>query len=140
MSDSANYRDTHTLYVKCNNATPIQIAECFTKAIEEHQKVHRVNLACPFRVNFVEDKDGKPFGFAFVFVRNPAVYHMLLGKNPDGSDRIEYHDDPSWTDPEKGDNVNDAGWSTISAPIYIPGMSWADATEEEDKYQQQIDA
>jgi len=98
-----------------------------------YQNTTQTQLGCRFRVNLVENREGKSYGIAFVFVSNSAVYYMLLGKNPDGSDRIEYRDDPSWIDPVDGDNVNDAGWSTISAPVYNLNMNWGDICNEEDK-------
>jgi len=132
---SANFYDNHTLFIKCDCASVEQIRQAFLEALTTYQKEHQSDLKCRFKVNLVEDRERKSFGIAFVFVTNPAVYHMLLGKNPDGSDRIEYREDPSWFPPNDGDQVNDAGWSTISAPVYTPGMSWGEITDLEDEYE-----
>lgn len=137
---SADYfSDTHTLYVKCDCATAEQIRRSFSEALTTYQATTGTKLECRFKVNLVEDRNGTSFKIAFVFVTNSSVYYMLLGKNPDGSDRIEYRDDPSWSPPTDGD-VNDAGWSTISPPVFKPGMSWADETEAEEEYQRQVEA
>ncbi|CAH6418136.1 Hypothetical protein HVR_LOCUS8 [uncultured virus] len=63
---------------------------------------------------------------------------MLLGKNPDGSDRVIYVDDPSWVAPAEGETVNEAGWATVAEPVYAPGMSWADISDLEDEYNDAI--
>lgn len=111
---SANVYDNRTLFVKCDCASASQIRKAFTEAVTTYQMKEKINLNCRFRVNLVGNKEGKTFGIAFVFVTNPAVYYMLLGKNPDGSDRIEYRDDPSWS-PSGSQEANDSGWSTISS-------------------------
>lgn len=140
MAHSGNFYDNRTLFIKCEGATPGQIGSCFRLALDEYQSKYKTNLNCRFRVNLVENKEGHSFGIAFVFVTNPAVYYMLLGKNPDGSDRIEYRDDPSWEQPKEGEIINDSGWSAISPPVFTPGMSWADMVEEEDAYNDKVAA
>jgi uncharacterized membrane protein YgcG len=132
--------DNRTLYIKCDCASAAQIRSAFDEALTKYETEHREHLNCRFRVNLVENKEGISFGISFVFVTNPAVYHMLLGKNADGSDRVEYRDDPSWTPPIPGDNVNDAGWSTISEPVFTETKSWADMMDEEDEYQAKVEA
>jgi len=132
--------DNRTLFVKCDCASVDQIRKSFNEALTTYQTANNIDLKCRFRVNLVETREGVTFGIAFVFVTNPSVYHMLLGKNPDGSDRVEYRDDPSWTPPVKGEIVNDSGWSSISLPVFTPGMSWADMDDLESEYERKINA
>lgn len=143
-SSSSNIYDKRTLFIKCDCASVEQIRQSFNEALRIYQSANKVNLNCRFRVNLVENREGKSLGIAFVFVTNPAVYYMLLGKNSDGSDRIEYRDDPSWTPPDEGTSVNDAGWSTISAPVYttetFKNMSWTDLIDEEEEYERKVKA
>lgn len=136
--ESPRIYDNHTFFLKCECASIDQIRDAFIQAVTTYQNANKINLNCGIRVNLVKNNNGESYGIAFVFVTNPAVYHMLLGKNPDGSDRIEYRDDPCWTPPVNGDIVNDAGWSTISAPVYTPGMNWADLIDEEEEYDRRI--
>lgn len=136
---SEYYFDTHTLYVKCESATAEQIRRSITEALTTYQKTSNTNFDGRFRVNLVKDKNGTSFGIAFVFFMDSAFYYMLLGKNPDGSDRIEYRDDPSWSPPSETEDVNDAGWSTIATPVWTTGMSWADMADEEDEYNRQLE-
>ena len=131
--------DNHTLYIKFEYASAGQIRQAVNEALTNYQKATKSEIECNFRVNRVENRDGEPQGFAFVFLTNPAVYYMLLGRNPDGSDRIEYVDDPTWNPPTTGD-VNDSGWSRIAPPVYVKGKSWADETEEEEQYWNKIEA
>ena len=138
QENSDNYYDCHTLFIKCDCASVEQIHQSFQQALTSYQTATNNRLGCRFRVNLVENREGKSFGIAFVFVTKPEVYYMLLGKNPDGSDRVEYRDDPSWMPPVDGSIVNDAGWSSISAPIYTTNMSWAEMTELDQEYEKQV--
>jgi hypothetical protein len=112
--------DNHTLFVRCDTATTSQIKDVFKNALTTYNMNNNNSLSGSFHVNIVETRNKVSLGIAFVFFTNPAAYHMILGKNPDGSDRIEYRDDPSWV------SVQDT-WSPI-----IPGSSWGDIAEEEE--------
>lgn len=136
---TSNVYDNHTIYVKCDCASADQIRTSFHQALTNYQNITKKSIDCRIRVNLVENREGVSYGIAFVFVTNSAVYHMLLGKNADGSDRIEYHDDPSWVSPLDGKITNDSGWSTISPPIYSEGMNWAEMTEMDEDYESKIE-
>lgn len=133
MADYLKYYDNHTLFIKCDCASVQQIRAAFAEALTTYQTAIGQRIDCRYRVNLLVDREGNSYGVAFVFVTNPAVYHMLLGKNPDGSDRIEYMDDPAWEPPTDGELTNDSGWSSISEPVYTTGMSWADIYDEEEE-------
>jgi hypothetical protein len=45
-----------------------------------------------FKVNVIRDREGIPYGYGYLYVSNPEVYHILLGRNPDGSERKEILD------------------------------------------------
>lgn len=87
--------DNHTLYVITDCATKEQIKNTIWNAIEEYETENDVDLQCKFRINLIENREGESCGIAFIFITNPAVYHMILGYNPDGSARIEYVPDPN---------------------------------------------
>jgi len=97
---SNTYYDNHTLYIKCDCATVSQISEVLNEAIKKYQTDNAINLNCSYRINLVKNKEGISLGVAFVFISNPEVYHMILGKNPDGTDRFTYIDDQQkdWPD------------------------------------------
>lgn len=141
MADRDNaFYDNHTLFIKCGTASAAQIRAAFLESLKEVQSKMGGNVDCRFRVNIIETNEGSSFGVAFVFVSNPAVYHMLLGKNPDGSDRVEYHDDPSWVAPSAGETTNAAGWCSIPEPVISSSSSWFDACEEEEEYEELVRA
>lgn len=131
--DPEKYSDTHTLYVKCETATEAQIRQCFYEALSSYQQKTGRNLDTRFKVNLVTDKDGKCFGLAFVYLIESAFYHMLLGKNSDGSDRIEYIDDPSHNLPSDGKLENESGWSSLKQ---LESMSWADICDLDDEFEE----
>lgn len=75
---------------------------------------------CKYIMNMVK-KRGVRTGRGFIRFMNSKVYHMLLGRNPDGSSRTRQYEDPNW-----------------EPPVYNPfastaGKSWADIMEEEDE-------
>ena len=128
--------NTSTLFLKCGEATVDQIREAFKAALSTHE----LGSYIKFKINRVEDKFGNPFGIAFVWLlstRLPsdseAVYYMLLGKNPDGSPRIDYIDDPSWVSPE-GSGVTNTSWESIGDNK----IDWADMADEDDLNQKFI--
>lgn len=125
--------DSHTLYIRCDCASVDQIRNAFGLALTEYQEKKGVSIDCRYRVNLLVDREGNSFGAAFVFVTNSAVYHMLLGKNEDGSDRVDYMDDPTWNPPNEDSLANESGWT--SAPVYDDNLSWADLCDIEDEYE-----
>ena len=112
--------DNHTLFVKCGVNKAEFIKELFCDALSLFNLDKDVKTNCDFHVNLVENRDGVSFGIGFVFVTNPTVYYMFLGKNPDGTDRIKYIDDLNWTKPEEIE---------VKEVVYPPGISWAELDE-----------
>src|SRR5438105_6822941 len=82
--------DEHTLYVLCERATKEQLTKVFSIALRYVNKAMGKTIDCKFRINLVDNKDGRSLGFAFVFVTDSQFYHALLGRNADGSERINY--------------------------------------------------
>lgn len=128
--------DNHTLYIVSGQATEQQIYDAFRQMVFEYQKKTGLPVQSKWKVNVPINKEGKPIGLAYVFVTDPAMYHMILGRNPDGSERIQYIDNPAYV---KGDdNINDYGWANMDLSqfetlpsIIPPGMSWAEFDEWE---------
>jgi hypothetical protein len=112
--------DRHTMFVGCPGATEAQLRADISAALEERRKV--APLECLFRVNMVTNSDGGNYGMAFVFFTNPDVYCMIMGRNIDGTPRVEYKDDPSYVPPTPSHD-----WSAQPAPT-----NWADWVDEID--------
>ena len=146
------YYDTHTLYVQTGKATHEQLSRSIAQAVDEVSQELDRNIECRFKINIVKDREGNSYGFAFVFLTNPEVYHMLLGRNPEGTDRVEYHEDPSWVAPEpeevetpepeptnKTDSVTVDDWTSMSSPWSMTGYScWADMADDEEDEEMQL--
>ncbi len=124
------YMDTHSVFVESGVATMEQVSLCMKRAIADAEKYLRINNTCKFKVNLIVDKEGKYFGFGYIRVSDPRVYWMLLGKNPDGTERIEEKLDASWTMPK---NPND-GLTMEEILEKNKNKSWYDIGKEEDLY------
>lgn len=111
------YYDHHTLYVETGVAHRHQVVEVFAEAIK------RLDIPCKFKVNLVETKSGY-CGYAYVWISSPQVYNALLGRNLDGSERVEWYDDPNWKSPTKP--LEDALDELETSD------SWVDMIEDED--------
>jgi hypothetical protein len=88
------YTDSHTLYVTSGPATNDDLRSSFLKALKRVAKtLNKPSLArCQFEVNLIRDRDDNPYGFGYLYVSDPAVYHLLLGRNPDGTERVKIVD------------------------------------------------
>lgn len=64
--------------------------------VEKKQK-RRYN----FLVNVVEDKEYNKMKFSYGWISDPGLFHALLGRNEDGTPRVEIIDDPDWEEPEE---------------------------------------
>jgi len=114
---SIRMHDEHTLYVESGVATEAQVSGCLKAAIEKADTVLGYQTKCKFKVNLIVGNDGKYFGFGYIRVSDSKIYWMLLGRNPDGSERFEEYLDPDWTPPE----------ITVKTQ-----NKWIDIVEEED--------
>ena len=129
--------DNHTHYIKCTYATEKQIYDVYNEGLTKYQKDNKLKeVDRRFKVNYITNKEGEPLGVAFAFLTDSTLYHMILGRNPDGTERYIEQDDPSWKPPSKDDLVNESGWSMTSK--YDKGMSWADVTEEDEKMERKF--
>jgi hypothetical protein len=109
-------------------ATTEQVSSCMKRAIQEAEKVLGYETNCRFKVNLIVDKEGKYFGFGYIRVSEPKIYWMLLGRNPDGSERFEEYPDPDWVKPENPYE----GLSMEEITEKNKGKSWVELAEEEE--------
>ena len=72
---------------------------------------------CEIYVNVVENREGLKFGHTYAWVSNSKVYYALIGKNFDGSDRVEMAPDEGWETPDEDmdELIDEAGddWALI---------------------------
>ena len=111
--------DEHTLTVKVHPVVTQEqlcaaLQAAFTSAAtlgSEYQTRYLINMV---------KKKGVRTGRGFVWISNAKVYHMILGRNPDGTRRINRYEDPNWVEPE----FNPFAPSSST--------SWADMLDEEE--------
>lgn len=145
------YND-RTLSIKTDNLTPEEICT----AIQGVMMYIRVNFGFPayFHLAYVMIKtpEGKiiPQGYCYLTVNRPEVYHLLLGRKPDGSENIDYIQDPEWVAPPEEEEIEEeedelpplpdfrAPAKTYTSWNDFPSFSqnWADIMDAEIKKEQ----
>jgi len=90
MATEKKYLDKHTLYVLTGAATHEQ----FDKSVKS--AIAKSGLKSAYEVNIVINRDGKRLGFGYVRFSNTILYHLLDGKNADGSKRVEKRPNPNY--------------------------------------------
>ena len=118
------FYDEHCLYVDSGVASTQQVSECMKKAILQAEKVLKRDTKCRFKINLLVNREGEYFGYGYVWVSSTEIYWMLLGRNPDGTERIEEYPDPDWILPTKKEPKKDEE------------KNWIDIVEDEDAYVQ----
>lgn len=84
--------DEHTLYIFTSTATAQQVQAAIVTALTGYQVDHDPNFKYELRINRVENRDLQPLGFCYVYISNSAGFHLLLDRNPDGTERFEKDD------------------------------------------------
>lgn len=120
------YYDNHTIFLNCKHYTVEEIEESLIAALKQYGQID-----CKFHINLMTNKDGVSFGKAFVYISNPAVYHMILGRNLDGSERIELIDDPNWVAPVASPARSRS--NSKEQKINILEADWAELIEREEE-------
>ena len=120
------YLDEHIIYCDCAVATQEQISESMKQAILEAEKILGYKTHCRYKINLLVSREGEYFGYGYIWVSSSEIYWMLLGRNPDGSERVEEYPDPDWVAPKvvaKQDSKSEE-------------VHWIDQVEEEDAFVQ----
>lgn len=105
--------DSRTLFVRCDTASVKQIEEVFKSLVNKYNTEFQPETRATFYVNRVENRQGESLGMAFVYITDSKLFHLIQGKNPDGSDRIEYRPDPNWVKSEIAPLSEDASWADM---------------------------
>ncbi len=85
----SRYYDLHTICIQSEGYSREQLEHIFRTSLRRTRKELNMKLACDFRVNTIIKKGGDYLGVSYLFVSNPEVYHLLCGRNADGSDHKE---------------------------------------------------
>ena len=118
------------LYAETGLAKRSQVEQSLKIAIDA------LDVPCKFRVNLVLDRDGKKLGHAYIWISSRKVINALLGKNYDGTERVEIIEDPDWKPPKMSledaleqfheEYSSSSGSSGSSSGSSSGGGSWAD--------------
>ena len=121
-----------TLSDKIKFESPSGPAEgLLTKLRELGYEPPQVEIKCNIKVNLIVNKNGEYYGFGYVRVSDERVYWMLLGRNPDGSERVIEYPDPNWVPPSTTNTFEEDQEKFTE-------MSWYEIAQEEDKHIQPI--
>ena len=125
---STRFKDEHVLYVDSGVATQDQVAESLKQTIYKADKILGYPTNCRYKVNLIVDKEGKYFGFGYIRVSDPKIYWMLVGRNPDGTERVEEYPDPDWTPPTSKPKTRQENLDSLTQ------KSWFELAEEEESF------
>lgn len=80
--------DQHTLCVYACVLDEEDIMNAIQSAIKKYEKKVQKTFPCTYSINVIKHSGGAPKGYGYLYVSNVKIYHLLLGKNPDGSERV----------------------------------------------------
>lgn len=112
------YTNNHFINMKTGVATVPQIKEVLNRAIRQAEIKLGRSLKTSYKITLVSDIHGNIFGYGYAWVTNHEVFNVLVGRNPDGTERVDYIQDPKWVPPTEEEIL-----AFESAPI----SNWADA-------------
>lgn len=117
--------ETGYLFIHSGVLENNQIEECLKDSINFLSENFDTDFKnTKIEINVVRNKEGKKYGHTYAWVSNDSVFNALIGKNFDGSDRIEMMEDEDWEPPEED----------YDTALEAAGGSWAMMTEIGDKY------
>lgn len=87
------------LFIQSSVFGPEQIERCLNFCIKKLREINNDIKKCDTYINVVENRDGERFGHTYAWVSDLRVFNALLGKNFDGSERVEYKEDENWKPP-----------------------------------------
>jgi hypothetical protein len=114
------YTNNHLLHINTGVATEKQVEDSIKKTMALAKDMN-LPYKSQYRISLVTDRYGKTFGYAYVWFTNPEVFNMLIGKNPNGSDRSERIDDPNWRPPIEP--IQSTSWADIEEYECIPKIT-----------------
>jgi len=94
-----NYSNKSNLYIISGPSSKEQLALCFKDLIDQIANIYVMDpdiKKVHYELNTVYSSSGNPQGVTFGWVSEPKIYNILIGNNPDGSERVEYVEDPTW--------------------------------------------
>ena len=87
------------LFIQSSVFGPEQIERCLNFCIKKLKEINKSIKNCDTYINVVENKEGERFGHTYAWVSDSQVFNALIGKNFDGSERVEEKEDENWKPP-----------------------------------------
>ena len=128
MSVKVRHYNESNLYLYSGIARQEQL-EAALKAVFKQIRDHYPEdgyESAHFVANVISDTKGNIFGCSYVWISDPRIYYMLIGRNPDGSERFEEYEDVDWVPPSEPR-------PEITMSL---GVNWADVVDEEEQLEE----
>ena len=109
------------LFVHSGQLRQDQVEKILENCIKNLHERHGTKK-CDYIVVTVAEKNGIHFGHSYAGVGDKKVFYALIGKNLDGSDRVDYIDDPDYVKKEENEDFD-----------FDEDMNWDDIEDEEEK-------
>jgi hypothetical protein len=107
-------------------ATQEQVTNTFVKAIKMIQyALPDEEFDVKMKVNTVMCK-GQLVEYSYVWISDERIINVMLGQNPDGSDRVEYVPDEDWSPPDETREHMIDRLTEEAAKVEQNSTSWAD--------------
>ena len=146
MEQGKNKYDNHTVFIKCSNEySENDIIDMFQDFLYDYMDESGDDIRSDFYVNIISNKDDVSYGLAFVYITNSEVYHMLFGRNKDGTERVEYINDPNWVAPPRSrTNSNSASLklseerkNAVDNKASLFKLDWGSIMEADEEHEKQ---
>lgn len=133
------WTNNHVLYFRGpNETTDLELKTAIQSAISDAKSILGRDMGTCI-TNLVAKHTGETFGYGYIWVSSSQMYNVLLGLNPDGSQRYRGNpnNEPVEDIPHGDDEQKDDGWGD-----YFPLKkneplkrieSWADEVEESER-------
>ncbi len=94
--------DNHTLCIQARGTVQSHLENAIVEWMSNFP-------SCIYHVSLATNHFNEFVGFGYLWVNDPKVYHVLLGKKHDGSENVEYISDPSFV--KKGNQEQEQRWA-----------------------------
>jgi hypothetical protein len=86
---TTEYYNPHFVTVLSGLATKVQVARILLSGISQARSKTGIDFNTDVRINILIDKDGKHRGYGYLWFDDVRLANVFLGKNPDGTERVE---------------------------------------------------
>lgn len=103
-----SYTNDHLLHINSGVATEEQIRKVFMEALQSNKKLGLPDKTI-YKISVVADRFGSPYGYSYMWVSSTEIFNMLIGRDPDGTERCQIIDDPNFVP-----KIDSDSWADIA--------------------------